>query len=215
MENIIWIKRDKKLIVSIILNIVEGILTGSVLGSIFLTINSLFENSFDLSKLISLCILVACIFIVRLTLILPGIIAGAIGLGAGALMVYGAMMLNAAVVGQDAYPMVELAGNIHPSMRYIYSVLLFFGLYSTAISCFYGTVTRLSYLPALKNMNNLVLMIIVSVVGVLLSQFGFSDLVGQVYPILGFGGLVVMAIMIWVAWLRIWGPNKDAQPLAA
>ena len=79
----------------------------------------------------------------------------------------------------------------------------------------HGFPTRLSYLPALKNMNNLVLMIIVSVVGVLLSQFGFSDLVGQVYPILGFGGLVVMAIMIWVAWLRIWGPNKDAQPLAA
>ncbi len=79
MENIIWIKRDKKLIVSIILNIVEGILTGSVLGSIFLTINSLFENSFDLSKLISLCILVACIFIVRLTLYSIGYTLGHIG----------------------------------------------------------------------------------------------------------------------------------------
>lgn len=147
--------------------------------------------------------------------ILPGILAGAIGLGAGALMVYGAMMLNAAVVGQDPYPMVELAGNIHPSMRYIYSVLLFFGLYSTAISCFYGTVTRLSYIPALKGVNNIVLMAIISLVGVLLSQFGFSDLVGQVYPILGFGGLVVMAIMIWVAWLQIWGPNSDVQPATA
>ncbi|WP_336250282.1 hypothetical protein [Stomatohabitans albus] len=140
--------------------------------------------------------------------IMTGILVGAIGLGAGALVVYGAMSLNAAVVGQEAYPMVELAGNIHPAMRYVYSVLLFFGLYSTAISCFFGTVSRLRAIPQINNQNHVVVMIIVSVIGVLLSQFGFSDLVGQVYPVLGYGGLLVMVFMLWVAWTNLWGPNK-------
>ncbi|GCD11414.1 ABC transporter ATP-binding protein [Clostridium tagluense] len=79
MENHTWIKKDKRLIVSIFLNIIEGILTGSVLGSIFLTIDSLFQNKFDLSKLINLCILVACIFIVRLVLYSIGYTLGHVG----------------------------------------------------------------------------------------------------------------------------------------
>lgn len=145
--------------------------------------------------------------------IMKGIVMGAVGLGAGALVVYGAMSLNSAIVGQDDYPMVALAGALHPVMRYIYSVLLFFGLYSTAISCFYGTVTRLEFFPPLANVNRVVLMVVVSATGVLLSQFGFSDLVGQVYPILGFGGLLVMVFMIWVAWLNLWGPNKKESPI--
>lgn len=147
--------------------------------------------------------------------IFPGILVGSLGLGAGALVVYGAMMLNAAVVGQDAYPMVELAGNIHPSMRYIYSILLFFGLYSTAISCFFGTVARVMAVPSMKNMNRIVVMSIISALGVLLSQFGFSDLVGQVYPVLGYGGLGVMVFMLWVAWQHLWGPNKNKEPVTA
>ena len=79
MENPTWIKKDKRLITSILLNMIEGLLTGSVIGCIFLTIDSLFQNSFDLRKLMNLCILLACIFILRLVLYSIGYTLGHIG----------------------------------------------------------------------------------------------------------------------------------------
>ncbi len=79
MENSMWIKKDKKLIVSIALNIIEGLLTGSVLGVIFLTIDSVFQNNFELSKLIDLCRLLVCIFMVRLLLYSIGYTLGHVG----------------------------------------------------------------------------------------------------------------------------------------
>ncbi|WP_027702754.1 ABC transporter ATP-binding protein [Metaclostridioides mangenotii] len=79
MEKSVWIKRDKKLIVSIILNVIEGLLTGSVLGIVFLTIDSLFKDTFEISKLTNLCILLAGIFVVRLLLYSIGYTLGHTG----------------------------------------------------------------------------------------------------------------------------------------
>jgi ATP-binding cassette subfamily B protein IrtB len=79
MEKSVWIRRDKKLTVSIILNVIEGLLTGSVLGIVFLTIDSLFKDTFEISKLTNLCILLAGIFIVRLLLYSIGYTLGHTG----------------------------------------------------------------------------------------------------------------------------------------
>lgn len=128
-----------------------------------------------------------------------GILHGAIGLFLGSATIFAALMLNQGAVGTEAYPMVELANRIHPVLKYVYAIILVFGLYSTAISCFYGTVLRVREVKSIAKMNYFVVMALVSVAGVLLSQFGFSDLVGSIYPILGFGGLLVMVFMVLAA----------------
>lgn len=79
MEKSVWIKRDKKLTVSIILNVIEGLLTGSVLGIVFLTIDSLFKDTFEIGKLTNLCILLVGIFVVRLLLYSIGYTLGHTG----------------------------------------------------------------------------------------------------------------------------------------
>ncbi|WP_024620269.1 ABC transporter ATP-binding protein [Metaclostridioides mangenotii] len=79
MEKSVWIKRDKKLTFSIILNVIEGLLTGSVLGIVFLTIDSLFKDTFEIGKLINLCILLVGIFVVRLLLYSIGYTLGHTG----------------------------------------------------------------------------------------------------------------------------------------
>ncbi|WP_304341326.1 ABC transporter ATP-binding protein [Metaclostridioides mangenotii] len=79
MEKSVWIKRDKKLTVSIILNVIEGLLTGSVLGIVFLTIDSLFKDTFEIDKLTNLCILLVGIFVVRLLLYSIGYTLGHTG----------------------------------------------------------------------------------------------------------------------------------------
>lgn len=128
-----------------------------------------------------------------------GVTWGTLGLFAGCVTIFAALVLNQGAIGSNAYPMVALAERIHSVLSYVYAAVLIFGLYSTAISCFYGTVIRLHEIQALKRMNSLVIMVALSLIGVLLSRFGFSDLVGRIYPILGFGGLLVMVFMLLTA----------------
>lgn len=124
---------------------------------------------------------------------------GAFGLFAGCVTIFTALMLNQGVVGNNAYPMVALAERIHSGLSYVYAAVLVFGLYSTAISCFYGTVVRVHEVKALAKLNAVWVMAALSAVGVLLSRFGFSNLVGRIYPVLGFGGLLVMVFMVMTA----------------
>lgn len=132
-----------------------------------------------------------------------GITWGALGLFAGSAAIFFALMLNQGMFGTHAYPMVALAERASQILGYAYAAVLVFGLYSTAISCFYGTIVRMQAVPAFNKMGHIVGMIVVSVLGVLLSKFGFSDLVGRIYPILGFGGLLVMVFMVLAARRKI------------
>ncbi|MCF7522119.1 hypothetical protein L4G92_08700 [Neisseria sp. ZJ106] len=128
-----------------------------------------------------------------------GVFWGALGLFAGSATIFTALLLNQGAVGNQAYPMVTLAEQIFSGLGYVYAAILVFGLYSTAISCFYGTILRVHETKMFARLNQVWVMIIMSAVGVVLSRFGFSDLIGRIYPILGFGGLLVMVFMIMVA----------------
>lgn len=79
MDKAIWIKKDKGLTVSIILNILKGLLNGSVLGVVFLTIESLFKDTFEIRQLTNFCILLAIIFVLRLFLYSIGYTLGHVG----------------------------------------------------------------------------------------------------------------------------------------
>ncbi|QLY78259.1 ABC transporter ATP-binding protein [Clostridium intestinale] len=79
MENSKWIKKDKKLITSISLNIVEGILTGSVLGFVFMIVDGVFNDSFNLERLMSLSLILGIVFIIRFILYSIGYTLGHIG----------------------------------------------------------------------------------------------------------------------------------------
>ncbi|MCP1660741.1 YkvI family membrane protein [Neisseria perflava] len=128
-----------------------------------------------------------------------GALGGALGLFAGSAMIFTALMLNQGAVGSNPYPMVELAGRIQPLLSYVYAVILVFGLYSTAVSCFYATILRVREIKPFAHLNYIWVMVMMSAVGVVLSRFGFSDLIGRIYPVLGFGGLLVMVFMVMVA----------------
>lgn len=129
-----------------------------------------------------------------------GALFGAIGLGVGAYAVYAAMNANASLVGTSELPMVDLADRIGPGWGIGYSVILFFGLYSTAVSCFYGTVHRITSSRRLRTPRMTPTMVGVAVVGILLSSLGFSDLIGIVYPVLGYGGMGIMLILLAAGW---------------
>ncbi|GMA42246.1 YkvI family membrane protein [Mobilicoccus caccae] len=143
-----------------------------------------------------------------------GALIGALGLGAGAAAVYLAMNANASLVGTAELPMVDLADRIGPGWGLAYSVVLFIGLYSTAVSCFYGSVHRVTSSERLGNPPTMPVMIGVAVAGVVLSFVGFTDLISYVYPILGYGGMVIMLILLAAGWdaLRTRRRGQDSVP---
>lgn len=124
-----------------------------------------------------------------------GTLLGGLLLAAGAFTEYFALISNASVVGTSVLPMVDLAGRIGPTMQLIYTVILFFGLYSTALSCFFGAYERISFIPMAAKLGRMPLLIIIAVVAFIASFVGFTKLVGYLYPLLGYGGIIIMALM--------------------
>ncbi len=140
-----------------------------------------------------------------------GTFIGGFLLGLGALVEYFALIRNASIIGTTTLPMVELAANISPIMQGVYTLVLFFGLYSTAISCFFGTYERFADIPALERFGKVPLLIGIAVICFIASFVGFKDLVGYVYPALGYGGMIIMVLMSWMYFKKV-GTTGSINP---
>ena len=125
-----------------------------------------------------------------------GALLGTLGIVVMAAALFVALTVNAPVVGRAELPMVELAGRIAPWAMAVYTVVLLLAQLTTAVSCLFGLVERGQKVRGLKVMPTWMLATLVAVVSVALSAVGFSDLVGTVYPALGYAGLIIIALMI-------------------
>ncbi|AKK10294.1 YkvI family membrane protein [Corynebacterium uterequi] len=101
-------------------------------------------------------------------------------------------------VGGDALPMLTLIDTIHPLLGQIMAVVIFGMIFNTALGMFYALAKRLSARRPAAFYRYYAATV---VVGFVLSFAGFQKLVGFVYPILGYMGLLLIAVMI-VAWVR-------------
>ena len=126
--------------------------------------------------------------------ILQGSVFGGLILGLCAMALNFALVRNIHVVGNADLPMVELAKSISSTMGSIYSVVLFLGLYSTAISCFYGVYVRFSKSPVFSKLGNKTIIIFISIISLGASMLGFTNLIGYIYPLIGYGGIVIMIL---------------------
>lgn len=105
-------------------------------------------------------------------------------------------------------PMLTVASELSPVLGLIYAVLLLMGMFGTALSSF---VSVLHYLASKTSMSseksNRIFSIILSVVLYAGSLVGFGDLVGTVYPICGYFGVVAIILMA-EHFLHIYKNNK-------
>lgn len=119
-----------------------------------------------------------------------------IGLGSAVLTVIAAGI----VLAMHAYPeslaaelpMLAVASGLSPVFGAVYAVMLFGGMLGTSLA---GTVAIDVYLqqkiPAVKKKRHLLLPAL-SLLGLLCSTVGFSELVGTVYPIFGYCGFIAI-----------------------
>lgn len=109
-----------------------------------------------------------------------------------------ALFLRVDIVGDDALPMLTLVNELHPRLGAAMSVVIFGMIFNTALGMFYALGKRLTR----ARPERFHLVYIVSVlVGFGLSFVGFKALVSFVYPILGYLGLVLIAVLT-TGWLK-------------
>jgi len=125
-----------------------------------------------------------------------GALYGGLILGSCAFALYTALSKNLHVIGTSDLPIVDLANTFSPTFGNLYSVILFLGLYSTAISCFYAVYQRFVKIPALNKFGNKTIIVAISVVALAASMLGFSNLIGYVYPAIGYCGIAILLLTI-------------------
>ncbi|NLJ51607.1 MAG: hypothetical protein GX342_05565 [Alcaligenaceae bacterium] len=122
------------------------------------------------------------------------------GLGLGFLIVFlnFALYLNIDKLHDIEIPTLLLAGKIHVGLTYLTAIALIAMIYSTAVGMFFAFAVRW----AEPNTNKFrVIAVVSTVIGIWLSDYGFGNLVGSVYPLMGVLGVVIMLAITWY-WLK-------------
>lgn len=101
------------------------------------------------------------------------------------------------IAGADL-PLLMVFDNMHPAVGTAVSIVIYMMIYNTAIGMFYAMARRLTHKHPQRFRP---VFFTVVAIGFGLSFIGFADLVGWVYPLLGYLGLILTVVM-GVAWIR-------------
>lgn len=125
-----------------------------------------------------------------------GLIGGFFYLLLLALLVVSLYMVAPEVYKQDL-PVLMLINHVNPVLGYFMTFIIYGMVFNTAIGMFYAMGKRLTrkkpklFYPVYAG---------ACVVGFILSFIGFKQLVSSVYPILGWIGLLMIAVMV-ISWI--------------
>lgn len=121
-------------------------------------------------------------------------------------LIYSALLLVSAItlyytvgtVATDAVPMLTVINRLHPWLGQAMAVVIFGMIFNTALGMFYALARRLTA-SSPEHFHAVYLATVV--LGFVLSFLGFQNLIGWVYPVLGYIGLLLIVVML-VAWAR-------------
>ena len=121
-----------------------------------------------------------------------GVLTGGILLGLCSLILFFVMLTDPSLAAVSDLPMLSFAERISPTLGSIYAFFLLIAIFGAATTCFYGFTTKLG---DVKNKNTMIWL--VGIVGYLLSLYGFSNFVANVYPVVGYISIVFFIMEIW------------------
>ena len=98
-------------------------------------------------------------------------------------------------------PMLFVANEISPLLKYIYAFLLFGGMLGTSVSSVVAIKTYAETKSSKISKKSVVIVLMMCVAGLVLSLVGFSDLIGFVYPVFGYLGFIAL-LMILINYFR-------------
>ncbi|MCR8969680.1 hypothetical protein [Facklamia sp. 7083-14-GEN3] len=125
--------------------------------------------------------------------LIGGILVGLMGIAITIIL-----FMRIEVVKDAEIPMQIILNEIHPVLGLLMSLIIYGMILNTALSLFFACARRLSS----KHLDKFyTYYVVVTLVGFALSFLGFKELVAIMYPILGFIGMGLIAIII-TGWLR-------------
>jgi uncharacterized membrane protein YkvI len=124
-----------------------------------------------------------------------GAILGGLGLGLGSVMIYLSLTGNISEILGLEVPMIFVAGKISSTVQTIYSLVLIAEVYTTAVGSLYGFVSRITDIEKNPIKGKLIISVI-TIVALLASQFGFTNFVKYLYPVVGYGGIVLLICLV-------------------
>ncbi len=136
-----------------------------------------------------------------------GGLAGGIGIGVLILLSNLAIFSKVEQVGGTEMPMLAIVNNISPLMGTIMSIVIFTMIFNTALSMFFSFTARFAEAGTSKFK---IFYTVTVLIGFIVSFVGFTDLVAYFYPLIGYLGLVLIAVLI-AAPFRIRKVEKEDQ----
>ncbi len=118
---------------------------------------------------------------------------GGLGLGICGMVLNLGMLTTFRDLADKEVPVLFLATRLSTFYGWIFVVVLLGAIYSTAVPMLYGFVARFSE-PGTRKYR--LMTIITGIVALIASMFPFGELVGTIYPLFGYLGLVVMAAVV-------------------
>jgi uncharacterized membrane protein YkvI len=112
-------------------------------------------------------------------------------------MIYLALSGNVSNIAGLEIPMIYIAGRISFAVQIIYAVILIAEVYTTAVGSLYGLTSRLTDMEKSPKKGRTIA-IVATIAAMLASQFGFSNLVKYLYPLVGYAGIVLLVCLVYV-----------------
>ncbi|MGH8484692.1 MAG: YkvI family membrane protein [Pseudomonas sp.] len=128
-----------------------------------------------------------------------GGILGGVGLGGLMLVMSAGLLSRLDTVADLPMPMLSIASEVSPVLGGIMCVIIFGMIVNTAVGTLYSFLARL--LPA-GTRSFRIGSVAAGVAAFVCSLIGFISLVGQVYPLFGYLGFVVM-LAVLIGWMRM------------
>lgn len=140
-----------------------------------------------------------------------GGLLGGLGIGVLILIAHFAIFANIKDVKDVGLPLLKIIQDISPTLGIMMTVVLFGMIYNTGVAMYYAFVARFTTMQTKKSY---VFAIATGAVGFVASFAGFTGLVAYFYPLIGYLGLLLIAILI-IAPFRIKKAEHSAKTQAA
>lgn len=109
-----------------------------------------------------------------------------------------AMFVDIETIGHLEMPILEMVNQIHPVLGFLMTFVILGMIFNTALGMFYALGSRLSNGQGGNFRRNYIILVLI---GFMASFAGFSELVAVLYPILGYGGFVLLFVLIY-GWIK-------------
>ena len=94
-------------------------------------------------------------------------------------------------------PMLALSQQLHPALGYLYGLLLFCGMLGTSVSSLVAVLCYMEEKRPRERSRRPLWSIVLAAVTFAASLLGFGNLIGTVYPISGYCGMVFLVCLWW------------------